>query len=75
MTQESFKTTVLRPSANHYLTQAGDVDIEERMIASVVALGRGDSIENYKEIDQAEADEIREAQAEARQQEKANDND
>ena len=33
MTQETFKTTVLRPSPGHYLTQAADVDINDRMIA------------------------------------------
>lgn len=66
MTQESFKTTVLRPSSGHYLTQAADVPIEERMIASVVALGANDSADNYVEIDAETAEQIRQDQAAAR---------
>ena len=66
MTQESFKTTVLRPSPGHYLTQAADVDINDRMIASVVALGANDSADNYTEIDEATAEQIRQDQAAAR---------
>lgn len=64
MTQESFKTIVLRPSKGHFITQAGDVPIGERMVASMVALGANDSPDNYKEIDKAEAEEIRMAQRE-----------
>lgn len=75
MTQESFNTTVLRPSSGHYLTQAGDVDIEERMIASVVALGANDSADNYVEIDEATAEGIRQNQAAARNSENNSDND
>lgn len=75
MTQESFKTTVLRPSSGHYLTQAADVDINDRMIASVVALGANDSADNYVEIDEETAEQIRQDQAAARNTLNNSDND
>ncbi len=62
MTIESFKTTVLRASQGHFLTQSADVDIKERIVASVIALGKNDSEANYKEITETEAEEIRQAQ-------------
>ncbi len=73
MTQETFKTTILRPAKDHFLTQVQDVDIKERMIASVVALGKYDSADNYKEISAEEAEEIRKAQAQADREENGND--
>ena len=75
MTQESFKTPVLRPSPGHYLTQAADVDINDRMIASVVALGANDSADNYVEIDEETAEQIRQDQAAARNNPNNSDND
>lgn len=75
MTQESFNTVIIRPSAGHYLTQSADVPIEERMIASVIALGANDSADNYTEIDETEAEQIRQDQAAARNSNNNSEND
>ena len=56
METKSYNTTILTPAEGHYLTQAGDVDISERVVATAIALGRHDSPDNYREITPAEAD-------------------
>ena len=69
-------TKVIRPSEGYYLTQVDEeVSITDRMVATVIAIGKNDSPDNYKEITQEEADAIRAEQAAAREQEKSNDND
>lgn len=73
MTTESFKTTVIRAAEGHFLTQSADVDIRERMVVSVIALGANDSADNYREITNAEAEEIREQQREAMKEDRPND--
>lgn len=68
-------TKVIRPSEGHYLTQVDEeISITDRMVATVIAIGKNDSPDNYKEITQEEADAIRQEQAAAREQEKSNDN-
>lgn len=62
MTQEEFTTIILQADAEHLLTQASDVAINERVVVERVALGRYDSAENWREITLAEAAEIRLAQ-------------
>lgn len=59
MTSENFTTTILRPEEGMFLTNAGDVDIRNRVIATTIALGRNDSAENYVEIDADKADAYR----------------
>ena len=73
MTTESFKTVVLRAAADHYLTQSADVDIIERMVVTVICLGRNDSAENYREITKEEGDAILAEQNQARKEEQPND--
>lgn len=60
--------TELRPDEGKMLTQAGDVDLAARIITSVVYLAITDSPDNWREIPQAEADEILAAQQAAMEQ-------
>lgn len=65
MVQNEFRTTVIAAEEGKYLTQSFEVDIENRVVASTIALGKNDTVENWKEITKEEADTIREQQAEA----------
>lgn len=65
MVQNEFKTTVITAEEGKYLTQSFEVDIENRVVASTIALGKNDTVENWKEITKEEADTIRKQQAEA----------
>lgn len=57
-----FTTTILKASEGFVITNSKDVDIKDRVFASEIALGKNDSQENWKEIPQAEADALKEAQ-------------
>ena len=46
------------------LTQSADTPLQERILATAVMLGKGCSSDEWKEIPQAEADEIRRQQEE-----------
>lgn len=65
MTKSEFTTVVLKPEEDKYLTQAEDVDIRQRIIATTIALGKNDKPENWIEIDADKADEYRKLQQEA----------
>lgn len=64
MTTEEFTTQVIKAAEGKYLTEAYDVDIKERTIGTVVALGKGQSADNWKEISAKEADKLRAEKAE-----------
>lgn len=66
MVQSEFKTIILKAEEGKYLTQKSDVDIEKRVIGTTIALGKNDSVDNWKEITKEEADSIKQAQAELR---------
>lgn len=69
MEVENFNTRVLIAKEGMYLTQVDDnVTIQDRVIADRIALGIGDSAINYKEINEQEADEIRNAKCEYEKQ-------
>ena len=61
MEAKQFTTTILTAGEGYFLTQVADVDINERIVASVLALGKNDSPENYREITAEEADAYNEA--------------
>ena len=48
---------VIVPDEGKFLTQAADVEILDRIIASTIVLGKNDTRSNWIEIDQAQADE------------------
>ena len=57
MNIENYNTVrILVPSEGYKLTQKEDVEISERMISDKIALGKYDSMDNYKEIPNDEAD-------------------
>lgn len=65
MIQEEFKTVMLRAEEGKYLTQKDEVNILDRIISPVIALGKHDSIDNYIEIDAQTADDYRKQKEEA----------
>lgn len=68
MKQTSFTTVSLIADENMFLTQADvNVNIEERVLAKRVDLGKYDSVENWREISAEEAEEISRLKEEARE--------
>ena len=63
MEQTTYTTRVLTPSNGYKLTQANDVEITNRIISDMVFLAATDAPENWKEITDAEAEEIKKQQA------------
>ena len=58
MIQDEFKVRVLIPEYGYKLTQAGEVEIENRIISDKVYLAVNDDAENWIEITNEEADAI-----------------
>ena len=48
---------VVVPDEGKFLTQAADVEILDRIIATTIVLGKNDTRSNWIEINQAQADE------------------
>lgn len=63
MVIEEFKTIIIKASDGKYLTNAKDVDINERIIATTIALGKFDNPDNYIEISAEEAEKYKEEKA------------
>jgi hypothetical protein len=58
MKESTYITKVLVPEEGHYITQAGEVDIMQRVLSKEVYLAVNDSPSNWKEITEEEANEI-----------------
>jgi len=58
MKTNTYTVQIIEPSEGYKLTQAADVDILERIISNKIYLAINDSVDNYKEITDAEANEI-----------------
>lgn len=73
MKEETMNVTVrvIVPDSGNVLTQASDVDIKERVFSEKIWLACNDSPDNWKEISEAEANELRKQKEEA---EKASEN-
>lgn len=70
MIQSNYTVVVLEPSEGHTLTQLQDVETQDRILSKKVFLAVNDSPNNWKEITDVEAEEIRVAQEEyAKEQE------
>lgn len=63
MKTSNYTVQILEPSEG-WLTQSQDVEIQDRILSKKVFLAITDSIENWKEITDIEAEEIRIAQEE-----------
>ena len=59
MIQSNYTVRIIEPGEGHTLTQNNDVDIQSRVLSKKIYLAVNDSPDNYKEITDAEADEIR----------------
>ncbi len=59
MIQEEIKVRVLIPSDGYMLTQAFEVEIQNRVVSDKVYLAVTDEPSNWKEITQEEADAIK----------------
>ena len=59
MIQEEIKVRVLIPSEGYLLTQAFEVEIQNRVVSNKVYLAVTDEPSNWKEITQEEADAIK----------------
>lgn len=64
MIKSNYTVVVLEPSEGYTLTQSEDVEVQNRILSKKVFLAVNDSPSNWKEITDAEADEIRIAQEE-----------
>lgn len=59
MVQSNYTVIILQPSEGYTLTQSADVEIEERILSKKVFLAVNDSPDNWKEITDEEAENIR----------------
>lgn len=59
MVQSNYTVIILQPSEGYTLTQSADVKIPERILSKKVFLAVNDSPENWKEITDEEAENIR----------------
>lgn len=58
MIVKDFNTTVITADEGKCLTQNFELDINNRVIATTIALGKYDSVDNWKEITKEEGDTI-----------------
>ena len=68
MIQSNYTVRIIEPSEGFTLTQSADVDLENRILSKKVFLAVNDDPSNWKEITDAEADEIRLQQEELAKQ-------
>lgn len=69
MTSENYSSIIIKAKEGFYITEVDDsIDIQNRTIATAVALGTNDSADNYKEITADEANELKRLQDEARKE-------
>ena len=59
MVQSNYTVIILQPSEGYTLTQSADVKIAERILSKKVFLAVNDSPDNWKEITDEEAENIR----------------
>lgn len=59
MVQSNYTVIILQPSEGYTLTQSADVKIAERILSKKVFLAINDSPDNWKEITDEEAENIR----------------
>ena len=66
MTTSNFTTIILKPEDGKFITQADEnIDIRQRIVATTVALGKNDKEENWVEIDAETAENYRNLQKQA----------
>lgn len=69
MTTENYSSVIIKAKEGFYITEVDEsIDIQNRTIATAIALGTNDSADNYKEITADEANELKRLQDEARKE-------
>lgn len=67
MKVDEFTTKVIKAEPGKFLTQIDEtISIDKRIVADTLAIGKNDSADNYKEINQEEANRINEEKEEYR---------
>ena len=59
MKKSNYTVQIIEPSEGYTLTQSKDVEVRDRILSKKIFLAVNDSPDNYKEITDKEADEIR----------------
>lgn len=71
METTDYKVKTLTAKEGHYLTQAADVPVVERVVSASIILSVNATAEDYVEIDAEQAEEIRAARQAAIDEERA----
>ena len=59
MKKSNYTVQIIEPSEGYTLTQSADVEVKDRILSKKIFLAVNDSPDNWKEITDKEADEIR----------------
>lgn len=59
MKNSNYTVRVIEPEAGFYLTQAAEVNVEDRILSKKIFLAINDSEDNWKEISDMEAEVIK----------------
>lgn len=59
MKNSNYTVRVIEPETGFYLTQAADVNVEDRILSKKIFLAINDSEDNWKEISDMEAEVIK----------------
>ena len=59
MKQSNYTVIIIEPSEGYTLTQSADFEVKDRILSKKIYLAINDSIANYKEITDKEAEDIR----------------
>ena len=59
MKKSNYTVQIIEPSEGYTLTQSANVEVADRILSKKIFLAVNDSPDNWKEITDAEADEIR----------------
>ena len=59
MKKSNYTVQIIEPSEGYTLTQSKEVEVQDRILSKKIFLAVNDSPDNYKEITDKEADEIR----------------
>lgn len=59
MKKSNYTVQIIEPSEGYTLTQSKDVEVQDRILSKKIFLAVNDSPDNYKEITDKEADEIK----------------
>lgn len=75
MKQSNYTVIIIEPSEGYTLTQSADVEVKDRILSKKIYLAINDSIANYKEITDKEAEDIRLEQERLAKEEQAKHNE